>query len=92
MDSDSVPYFQSRVLFLVEAGWSGAPPDTVQATIELTGPDCPTRFLPGKQYLVFTDLEPSGYVVGVCTRTSEVGSEAAQRDLKALGKPRWRRP
>jgi hypothetical protein len=89
--ADSVPYFQDRVVLVVEEGWSGTPPDTVRATVELTGPDCPTRFVPGQRYLVFADLESSGYLIGACTRTSEITSEAAQRDLKALGQPRWHR-
>jgi hypothetical protein len=90
--ADSVPYFQSRVILLVKEGWSGAPPDTVRATIELTGPDCPTRFVPGERYLVFADPDSTGYAIRACTRTTVLDSEDAQQYLKALGPPRWRRP
>jgi hypothetical protein len=91
-DSAKVPHFQERVILTVEEGWSGTPPDSVQATIEFTGPDCPTRFVPGQRYLVFADVEGSNYVIRPCTRTSDITSENAQRDLRALGKPRWHRP
>ena len=91
-DSVKVPPFQGRVILAVEEGWSGAPPDSVQATIEFTGPDCPTGFVPGQQYLVFADVEGSRYVIRPCTRTSDLTSEDAQRDLRALGEPRWHRP
>jgi hypothetical protein len=50
------------------------------------------RLMPGKRYHVFADPGSSGYVIGVCTRTSEITSEVAQRDLRALGQPRWQRP
>ena len=91
-DSAKVPYFQGRVILAVEEGWSGTPPDTVQAIIENTGPECPTRFVPGQRYLVFADVEGSNHVIRPCTRTSDLTSDNVQRDLAALGRPRWHRP
>jgi hypothetical protein len=91
-DSAKVPYFQGRVILAVEEGWSGTPPDTVQAIIENTGPECPTRFVPGQRYLVFAEVEGSNYVIRPCTRTSDVTSDNAQRDLRALKRSRWHRP
>jgi hypothetical protein len=91
-DSANVPYFQGHVILDVEEGWSGTPPDSVQAIIEFTAPECPTRFVPGQRYLVFADVVGSTYVIRPCTRTSELPSVNAQRDLQVLGQPRWHRP
>jgi hypothetical protein len=90
--TDSLPYFLKSVTFAVERGWTGAPPDTVRASIDLAGPDCPTHFAPGQRYLVYAELRAGGYVIGVCTRTSPIESELARADLKILGPSRYQRP
>jgi hypothetical protein len=41
---NGVPYFQDSVTFVVEKSWKGSSPDTVRAAIDVTGPECPTRF------------------------------------------------
>ena len=89
---DGLPVFMDSVTVVAEKGWKGAPPDTVRAGIELTGPDCPTRFVPGRRYLMYTELRNGRYVVGPCTRTSPLDSEPAQNDLQVLGRPTWTRP
>jgi hypothetical protein len=89
---DSVPYRMKAVTLVVERGWSGAPPDTVHANIDHIGPDCPTRFLPGQHYLVFTALPAGEYVVTGCGLTSQVEAESGQADLKVLGRPAYVRP
>jgi hypothetical protein len=89
---DSVPYFVKAVTLVVERGWSGAPPDTVHASVDHIGPDCPTRFLPGQHYLVFTTLPAGAYVVTGCGFTSQVDTEAGQADVKLLGRPTYVRP
>jgi hypothetical protein len=87
----AVPYFQREVTLLVEQGWSGAPPDTVRAAIEMPDPLCLTSFIPGERYLVFATSDGSSYVISECSRTSELDSEFAQSDLRALGRPRYHR-
>ena len=89
---DSLPLFMDRVTFVVEQGWKGTPPDTVSASIELTGPDCPTRFTPGDRYLVYAEQHDAQYVIGMCTRTARLGDSLAQADLRLLGQPLYQRP
>ena len=82
---DGVPYFQDSVTFVVEKSWKGSPPDTVSAAIDFTGPTCLARFTPQERYLVYAGLREGTYVIGVCTRTTELKS--AQADLRLLGPP-----
>jgi hypothetical protein len=89
---NSLPPFLKSVVLVVEHGWKGMPPDTVEASIDLTGPDCPTRFIPGERYLVYAEKREGAYVIGVCTRTAELRSELSQADLRVLGRPSYQRP
>ena len=87
---DGVPYFQDSVTFAVERSWKGNPPDTVHAAIDFTGPECPARFTPKERYLVYAGFRDATYVIGVCTRTTQL--RFAQTDLRVLGQPDRTRP
>jgi hypothetical protein len=92
LSPDGLPVFMDSVAVVAEEGWKGSPPDTVRAGIQLTGPDCPTRFVPGRRYLMYMALRNGIYlVVGPCTRTSQLDSELAKNDVHVLGKPTWTR-
>jgi hypothetical protein len=84
---DGLPWFMDSVTVVVEQTWKGNPPDTVHAAIELTGPDCPTRFAPNDRYLVYAGLRDGAYIIEMCTRTSRLDSKVAQGDVQVLERP-----
>jgi hypothetical protein len=59
--------------------------------IELTSPDCPTRFRLGNRYLVFAEGHEKQFAIGMCTRTSNLETALARSDLDALGPPAYQR-
>jgi len=87
---NGIPYFQDSVTFVVEKSWNGSPPDTLRAAIDFTGPDCPTRFTPGERYLVYAGLRDRRYVIGTCTRTTQL--KYAQADIRRLGRAERKQP
>lgn len=64
------PYPTHRVVTLaVDAGWKGAPADTVHLATGLGGGDCGYGFVEGGRYVVFAYGEPDHLSTGICTLT-----------------------
>jgi hypothetical protein len=80
------------VTFRVRSGWKGV--RTRNVTV-LTGlHTCGYTFRPGESYLVYAQRTPVGgirtLITSICTRTA--AEREAADDIRALGRPEYRRP
>ncbi|WP_052345893.1 hypothetical protein [Paucisalibacillus sp. EB02] len=79
-----------KVLLTVNEVWKGVHESEVTIRTARDGAACGFDFQVGKEYLVYAGtndaFDNNNLMTGICDRTSQVGMQQAQEDMKVLGK------